>query len=158
FGTWAPIGAVQTASGYDIAWKDASDGLYTVWSTDSNGNYEIGRASCREGEKIAVEAVSMILNKDLNGDPVIGLPTTVPTTGIEVDGATSLTGIGLNYQVYDGGPGWAVNGAEAAVTQSEFGTWAPIGAVQTASGYDIAWKDASDGLYTVWSTDSNGNY
>ena len=44
------------------------------------------------------------------------------------------------------------------MTAGEFGGWTPIGAVQTASGYDVAWKDASAGLYTVWSTDSNGNY
>ena len=48
--------------------------------------------------------------------------------------------------------------AAAAVTVGEFGTWTPIGAVQVAGGYDVAWHDPSSGLYTVWSTDSNGNY
>ena len=36
---WAPIGAVQTASGYDVAWKDPGTDKYTVWTTDNNGNY-----------------------------------------------------------------------------------------------------------------------
>jgi hypothetical protein len=40
----------------------------------------------------------------------------------------------------------------------EFGAWTPIGAVQTASGYDIAWKNGGADQYTVWTTDSNGNY
>ena len=31
--------AVQTASGYDVAWKNAGTSQYTVWTTDSNGNY-----------------------------------------------------------------------------------------------------------------------
>ena len=47
----------------------------------------------------------------------------------------------------------------AAVTAGEFGTWTPIGAVQVAGGgYDVAWKNTATGQYTVWSTDSNGNY
>ena len=34
-----PIGAVQTASGYDVAWKIPGANHYTFWTTDSNGNY-----------------------------------------------------------------------------------------------------------------------
>jgi len=34
-----PIGAVQTASGYDVAWEIPGANEYTVWTTDSNGNY-----------------------------------------------------------------------------------------------------------------------
>ena len=44
------------------------------------------------------------------------------------------------------------------VTAGEFGAWTPIGAVQTASGYDVAWKIPGANEYTVWSTDSSGNY
>ena len=40
----------------------------------------------------------------------------------------------------------------------EFGAWVPIGAVQTASGYDVAWEIPGADEYTVWNTDSNGNY
>ena len=40
FGAFAPIGVEQTATGYEVAWKDASTGLYhTAWNTDNNGNY-----------------------------------------------------------------------------------------------------------------------
>ena len=40
FGTWTPIGAVQVdGGGYDVAWKNTGTDQYTVWSTDSNGNY-----------------------------------------------------------------------------------------------------------------------
>ena len=44
------------------------------------------------------------------------------------------------------------------VTAGEFGAWVPIGAVQTASGYDVAWEIPGANEYTVWSTDSSGNY
>ena len=36
---WTPIGAEQTASGYLVAWKMAGADQYSVWVTDSNGNY-----------------------------------------------------------------------------------------------------------------------
>ena len=39
FGAWTPIGAEQTASGYEVAWKIAGADQYAVWNTDSNGNY-----------------------------------------------------------------------------------------------------------------------
>ena len=48
------------------------------------------------------------------------------------------------------------NGAN--VTTGEFGAWTPIGAIQTAGGFDVAWKNTGTGQYTVWSTDRNGNY
>ncbi len=39
FGAWAPIGAEQTAGGYEVAWKVPGADQYTVWNADSNGNY-----------------------------------------------------------------------------------------------------------------------
>ena len=50
------------------------------------------------------------------------------------------------------------NMAAPPVVAGEFGGWVPIGAVQTASGYDVAWEIPGANEYTVWSTDSNGNY
>jgi hypothetical protein len=38
-GTWAPIAAEQTAGGFEVAWKNAAADQYTVWTTDSSGNF-----------------------------------------------------------------------------------------------------------------------
>ena len=46
----------------------------------------------------------------------------------------------------------------AAFGAGQYSGWTPIGAVQTAGGYDVAWKFAGGDQYTVWITDSNGNY
>jgi serralysin len=145
FGAWTPIGAVQTASGYDIAWKDAAANEYTVWSTDNNGNYVANVIGAVSGNSYALETLETTFNQDLNGDGTVGLPTTV----IQVDGSTSLTEIGPNYFLYQSGSGPALKYGGAAVTAGEFGTWAPIGAVQTSGGYEIAWKDAAANEYTV---------
>ena len=48
FGGWVPIGAVQTASGYDVAWEIPGANEYRVWTTDSNGNSSHILPLCRE--------------------------------------------------------------------------------------------------------------
>ena len=158
FGTWTPIGAVQVAGGgYDIAWHDPSSGLYTVWSTDSNGNYQSNLIGAVAGNSTALEALETAFTQDLNNDGTIGIPKIV----IQSDGTTALTEVGNNYFLNPtgGGTGPELHYGGPMVTTGEFGTWTPIGAVQVAGGgYDVAWHDPSSGLYTVWSTDSNGNY
>ena len=88
----------------------------------------------------------------------IGTPT-APTTVIPTHGSTSVIKVGTPYYLHGSsgsGPALKYNGAN--VTTREFGAWTPIGAIQTASGYDVAGKNTSTGRYMVWSTDSNGNY
>jgi beta-glucanase (GH16 family) len=156
FGGWIPIGAIQTASGYDVAWKNTSTGQYTVWTTDNNGN-RTGSASggAASGTSYALESLEPVFHQDLNGDGIVGPTVTV----IQTDGSTSLTEIANLYFYLDGsgGTGPALKYGGTNVTAGEFGSWTPIGAIQTASGYDVAWKNTSTGQYTVWTTDSNGN-
>jgi hypothetical protein len=160
FGTWTPIGAVQVAGGgYDVAWKNTISGQYTVWSTDSNGNYQSNVMGAVSGNSTTLEALETVFSQDLNGDGTIGLP---PPTVIQTDGATSLVTTGGNYFLNSTGSsslGPELKYGGAAVTAGEFGAWTPIGAVQVAGGgYDVAWQNTTTGQYTVWSTDSNGNY
>ena len=155
FGGWTPIGAVKTASGYDIAWKNTSTGQYTVWSTDSNGNYTRSLTGAVAGTSYALESLEPVFKQDLNHDGVIGPTTKV----IQKDGSTSLTEVANQFYLDNtSGSDPALKYKGANVTAGEFGGWTPIGAVKTASGYDIAWKNSSTGQYTVWTTNSNGNY
>ena len=158
FGGWAPIGAEKTATGYQVAWKDASTGLYTAWNTDNNGNYVSnvsGLTGYVSGTNYALKSLETSFHQDLNGDGQIGLVT----TAIETQGSTDLTHAGDHYFLYDSvgsGPSLKFGGAD--FVDGQFGGWAPIGAEKTATGYQVAWKDASTGLYTAWNTDNNGNY
>ena len=77
FGSFNPIGAVQTANGYEIAWQNTSTSQYTVWSTDSNGNYTGNLIGAVSGISYALESLEPVFNQDLNGDGVIGLTTIV---------------------------------------------------------------------------------
>ena len=70
-----------------------------------------------------------------------------------------LTEVGDHFFLYDGsGSGPSLKYAGAEYVAGQFGAWTPIGAEQTASGYEVAWKVTGADQYTVWTTDSSGNY
>ena len=98
------------------------------------------------------ESIETIFHQDLNHDGVIGLLTTT----IEASGSTTLFQAGSNYLLGANGPTLKYNGA--AYVAGQFSGWLTIGAEATPSGYDVAWKNTSTGLYTIWSTDANGNF
>jgi hypothetical protein len=97
--------------------------------------------------------------QDLNGDGTIGLQSTAIHTDTSAFGSTALVQLADQYAlVNSSGNGPHLQFGGATVTAGEFSGWSPIGTVQTASGYDVAWKVAGADEYTVWATDGNGNY
>ncbi len=156
FGAWMAIGAEATTSGYEVAWHNTSTDQYTIWNTDSNGNYTSNMIGAVSGTSTALESLEPSFQQDLNGDGHIGLPG---ATVIELYGSTSLTEIGNDFYLYNSsssGPSLKYSGADFVAGQ--FGAWTPIGAEPTASGYEVAWHNTSTDQYTIWNTDSNGNY
>jgi serralysin len=155
FSGWAAIGAVQTSTGYDVAWKDAATNQYAVWTTDSSGNF-VSSTGAIAGTSTTLVAFETAFHQDLNGDGVIGIPGTV----IQTDGSTSLVQVGSNYFLdpVGGSSGPELKFGGAPVVAGQFSGWAPLGAVQTSTGYDMAWKDATTNQYAVWTTDSSGNF
>src|SRR5262249_30038094 len=77
FGTLAPIGAVQTASGYEVAWKLSGADQYFVWNADSSGNLTSLATAVVSGSDYALESLEPSFHLDLNGDHQIGPPKTV---------------------------------------------------------------------------------
>ena len=153
FPGWAPIAAEQTATGYEVAWKVAATNGYTVWTTDSGGNF-ISSTAIMSATSNALESFESSFHQDLNGDGVIGLVQTV----IEADGSTSLVEAGGNFYLSTTGADPMLKQGGVAVTAGQFPGWAPIAAEQTATGYEVAWKVAATNGYTVWTTDSGGNF
>ena len=70
FGGWMPIGAVTDGNGYDVAWKNTSTNQYTVWTTDSNGNYTGNLIGAVSGNSYALKSLEPVFQQDLNGDGV----------------------------------------------------------------------------------------
>jgi hypothetical protein len=153
FGPWMAIGAEQTGSGYEVIWKIAATNQYTVWATDSSGNYLSNVVGTVPGNSWQLETRETAFNQDLNGDGLIGPTTTV----IEANGSTTLAQVADTY-FFGGSSGTQLKFGGAPVTMGQFGPWMAIGAEQTGSGYEVVWKIAATNQYTVWATDSSGNY
>ena len=73
-GGWAPTGIEQTATGYELAWKLPSADQYTVWATDSSGNYTSSLLGVVSGSNAALQSLETSFHQDLNGDGLIGPP------------------------------------------------------------------------------------
>ena len=149
FGAWAPIGAEQTSTGYEVAWKMTGLDQYTVWSADAQGNRITNLIGAVSGSSAALQYFESGFHQDLNGDG---------TMVIELVNPTSLVEVGNNFYLEDSsGAGPSLKYFGANVTDAQFGAWAPIGAMQTTTGYQVAWKMTGSDQYTVWSTDNQGN-
>ena len=157
FGAVAPMGAALTASGYEIAWHFTGTSNYTVWNTDSSGNFVSDTIGGVPANSTALESLEPSFNQDINGDGVIGNP--VIQTDTNSFGTTVLTQVANNYFLYNsGGIGPELKYMGAPVTVGEFGAVTPMGAALTASGYEVAWHFTGTSNYTVWNTDSSGNF
>jgi hypothetical protein len=156
FGGWTPIGAEATSTGFEVAWKNGTADQYTVWNTNSSGDYVSNALWIVAGSDPSLESFETIFNQDLNGDRAIG----VPTGSIESSGSTALVQSGSNFfmKPVAGGSGAELEYSGTPFTSGEFGGWTPIGAEATSSGYEVAWKNGTADQYTVWNTDSSGNY
>jgi hypothetical protein len=88
FGGWAPIGAEPTASGYEIAWKVTGADQYTIWNTDSNGNY-ISFSAVVSGADNSLKSIETSFHQDLNGDGVIGPTVAASFAGVDSSSQSS---------------------------------------------------------------------
>jgi serralysin len=156
FGAWTFIGVEQTTGGYEIALHLPGTNQYTVWDTDGNGNVvSNATGGIVSGNSNALESLEASFHQDLNGDGVIGIPTTV----IESSGSTSLVEVGTNFYLesISSGTGPELKYGGTPVVANEFGAWTFVGAEQTSSGYEVALSLPGADQYTVWDTESNGN-
>jgi 20S proteasome alpha/beta subunit len=153
---WAPIAAEAIGGGYEVAFKMQGQDLYTVWNTDSSGNYVGNAVASVSGSNAALEAAETSFHQDLNGDGVIGIPTST----IESNGVTSLIQVSNNYFLdpTGGSTGPTLKFGGTAVIAGSLSGWIPIATEAVGGGYQVAFKMQGQDLYTVWNTDSNGNY
>jgi serralysin len=159
FGTYIPLGVEAVSNGYEVAWFDTARNLYSVWSTDANGAYTGNFYQPGPGTSTALEALEPSFQQDLNHDGVIGVPQHTGTA-IESIGTTALVQVANNYFLDSvaGGSGPELQYQGAPVTSGEFGAYIPLGVEPVSNGYEVAWFDTVRNLYSVWSTDSSGNY
>ena len=158
FGAWTPIGAVQQSNGgYLVAWRSGTgaSAQYVVWETDRNGNYSSSAMGAVSGSNFALEELELTFGQDLNGDGTIG-----PVMPIAPVSGTSVALVGDRYVLDNSSGSGPFLMYQSSAATVGYGGWTPIAAVQTASGYLVAWQSGigASVQYTVWNTDSNGNY
>ncbi|WP_316228864.1 NF038122 family metalloprotease [Bradyrhizobium sp. SZCCHNR1070] len=154
FGSIAPIGAIQTGSGYEIAWQIPGTNQLTFWTTDSNGNYTSNISGLVSGNSFTSESLEATFGQDFNHDGSIGVTASL----VQTSGSTSLLHIADTFYMYVNGSGPQLKYGGTGVVDGEFGSITPIAAIQTASGYEVAWKIPGTNQFTFWATDANGNY
>jgi serralysin len=154
FGGWLPISAEAISGGYEVAWKLTGSDQYTVWKTDSSGNYLLNSVGIVSGGSLDIESLESSFHQDLNGDGVIGLVSTT----IEASGSTSLSLVGGHYYLLSGGTGPTLKTGGSDFISGQFGPWLPIGVEAISGGYEVVWKQSGSDQYTNWITDSSGNY
>ncbi|MBR1277686.1 M10 family metallopeptidase C-terminal domain-containing protein [Bradyrhizobium sp. AUGA SZCCT0283] len=154
FDPYVPVAVEQTAGGYQVALKYAAGNQFSIWNTDSNGNF-ISYA-VYAGNSTTLKSLETSFHQDLNGDGTIGVPSTV----IEALGSTSLVQVDSNYYLNNisSGNGPTLKYGGAAVTVGQFDPYVPIAVEQTAGGYQVALKYAAGNQFSIWNTDSNGNF
>ena len=102
FAGWSAIGVEKLGQGYRLLWKH-TDGRYSDWRVDSNGNYQSSPAI---GE-LDIMGIEGAFQQDLNGDGNMGLVASnaLRNTPLEANGDISQSK-GLNdYDSIVGGPG-----------------------------------------------------
>ena len=155
---------VHTYTGSTTNYFSVDGGTTNIHNFNTNSNGDLGDWASGSNDAFNAFSNSGIVNAISSGDitelNAIGYTIAAPTTVIESAGSTSLVQIGNNYFLYPigGSAGPELQYGGANVVAGQFGGWTPIGAEQTASGYEVAWKDQGSGSYVLWNTDSNGAY
>lgn len=159
FGSWTPIAVELMIGGYKVVFKNSGTSQYVIWNTDSNGS-QISSAGPYSPTSTTLQQAETTFQQDLNGDGTIGVPSIQDTsTVVESFGLTSLVQVGTNYYLNPiaGGSGPSLKYSGAPVVVGQFGSWTPIAAEQSLSGYKVAFKNISTGEFVIWDTSSNGN-
>ena len=104
FQGWTPIGAIETANGYDVAWKEPGVSNFQIETADTNGN-PLSWGAVIAGNSNALELAEFVFNQDLNGDGVIGPPVNNGINAAAQTPAVSIGGAGHDAFIFKPGLG-----------------------------------------------------
>jgi serralysin len=157
FGSWLPVAVEAVTGGYEVAFKLTGSNQFSIWGTDASGNYNASILGAVTGANLAgnsatLESFETSFHQDLNGDGTIGLVTNT----VEANGSTSLNETGGHYYLGGAGPSLKYGGAD--VVSGQFGAWLPVAVEAVTGGYEVAFKLTGSNQFSIWGTDTNGNY
>jgi hypothetical protein len=160
FGSFNAVAAVETSTGYELMWEDSATSQFAVWNLNAGGDYVSNATAIVAGTSATLEAAETTFNQDFNSDSVIGFnnPTPIQTDTGALGVATTLDQVGNNYGIVAGGTDVVMQFNGAAVTAGEFGSFNPVAAVETSTGYELIWQESGGSEFAAWNLDNNGNY
>ena len=68
FGDATLLGAEQTPSGYQVAWKFGGEDNFLVWNLDSNGDYAGNATPVVHAADLSLQTLETTFHQDLNAD------------------------------------------------------------------------------------------
>jgi len=95
FSWFAPIAAVRTATGYEVALKENGQSQYMICTTDANGNWTANLTPIVSGWSSTLQPYEGVFHADLNGDGVIALSG----TGTTVRSGSLVIGNGASVEI-----------------------------------------------------------
>src|ERR1019366_9122915 len=108
----------QTSSGYEFAWQIPGTQQFSIWTTDSSGNFI--SYSALSGTSTALESLETSFHQDLNGDGVIGTPVS-STFSLQYKGFDYVAFFNGAYEDSDSLPSLAQTGANSIETTLDYG-------------------------------------
>ena len=150
-GTWTPVGAEQTGNGYEVAWSLLSNGqstdTYTVWNTDSNGNYTSSALGMVSGQNFSLEDLNPVWGENVSGAPSLStfFATTASQANTDAQKGNTTINLGSNsaFASNTGGLG----GSSLTISDTPFAltlgsnadiveyTLTPASGVETVTGF-----------------------
>ena len=137
-----PIGAIATATGYEVAWN-VGGGDYSVWNTDSSGNYAGHLLNATPGNSVALESLEPSFDQDLNGDGTIGIPG--QAFSLQYKGFDYVAFYNGAYENADSLPSLAQTGANSIEATLDYG-------IDVATSQVVADPNYTDSLAALGTT------
>ena len=84
FDPYVPVAVEQTAGGYQVALKYAAGNQFSIWNTDSNGNFV--SFAVYAGNSATLKSLEISFQQDLNGDSAVGAAAITSQTLVASEG------------------------------------------------------------------------
>ena len=168
-----PVGAVKTATGYEVAWNLGNE-QFAVWNTDNNGNYTGAATAVVSRQSFVLEDLEPTFAEDLNGDgrlssqlitsgPTVNLAGQSQSATINLGSNTASASAGLSAPslAFLGTPDTITLGTGAAIVEY---TLQPSSGIEEVAGFilrtdelNIDLAGAANSTLLAFDTKMNGN-
>ena len=118
-----PLGAERWSGGYQVVWKNGSADQYTLWTTDTDGNFQ-SSSNVMSGSSPTLRALETSFNQDFNANGTIGLSQPFESADLAVENWTPYpeASLFINYMAsaFAAPAGEGAVASQASVSNQDF--------------------------------------